>query len=216
MSPTSAGQGTAAVKSRPIRSGLLTGCSPGTVGALATARGWQARSPSSRIRSATSPALHRCPSRFSWAATRRHPISTAALAEDPAHLDGQLAPPRRGSGLRLAAPGVAAGPRHPQQAAHPGDLVVGLLRVESPRTARLRLRPREEGRCFFRNSFSIRSLAVLFFEFLHARTLHRRNRLVRFRVLMPPGVQSGRPGESHPRAPTERSVNLSVHSALLI
>jgi hypothetical protein len=27
--------------------------------------------------------------------------------------------------------------------------------------------------------------------------------------------QSGRPGESHPRAPTERSVNLSVHSALL-
>jgi hypothetical protein len=28
--------------------------------------------------------------------------------------------------------------------------------------------------------------------------------------------ESGRPGESRPRAPTERSVNLSVHSALLI
>src|ERR1700758_1527736 len=27
---------------------------------------------------------------------------------------------------------------------------------------------------------------------------------------------SGRPGELHPRAPTERSVSLSVHSALLI
>jgi hypothetical protein len=29
-------------------------------------------------------------------------------------------------------------------------------------------------------------------------------------------VQSGRPEESHLRAPTERCVNLSVHTALLI
>jgi len=30
-----------------------------------------------------------------------------------------------------------------------------------------------------------------------------------------PGIWSGRPGESHPRAPTERSVTVSRHSALL-
>ena len=48
------------------------GCSPGTVVRL-YARGWQARRPSSRIRSATRPTLHRCPSRFSCAAARRHP-----------------------------------------------------------------------------------------------------------------------------------------------
>ena len=47
------------------------GRSPGTVVRL-YARGWQARRPSSRIRSATRPTLHGCPSRLSWAATRRH------------------------------------------------------------------------------------------------------------------------------------------------
>jgi hypothetical protein len=37
------------------------------------ARGWQARSPASRIKLATRPTLQGCPSRFSCAATRRHP-----------------------------------------------------------------------------------------------------------------------------------------------
>ena len=46
MSPASLVPGAAAVQSRPIRSGLTTGCSPGTMVRL-YARGWQASSPSS-------------------------------------------------------------------------------------------------------------------------------------------------------------------------
>ena len=51
---------------------MSTGCSPGSV-VRRYARGCTALSPSSRIRSATSPTLHSCPSRFNWAATRRQP-----------------------------------------------------------------------------------------------------------------------------------------------
>jgi hypothetical protein len=57
MSPTRRCPGASAVKSQPIWSGLLTGCSPGTV-VRSWARGWQARKPSSRIRPAARPTLH--------------------------------------------------------------------------------------------------------------------------------------------------------------
>src|SRR5262249_6374820 len=58
----------------------------------------------------------------------------------------------------------------------------------SPRTARLPVLPREEGRCFFQELVLHPQPGHLGLEFLHARTLHRRNKLVRFRVLVPPGI----------------------------
>src|SRR4029453_2545736 len=59
---------------------------------------------------------------------------------------------------------------------------------QSLHTARLRVRPREEGRRFFQELVFHPQPRQLSFEFLHARTLHRRKRLVRLRMLAPPGV----------------------------
>src|ERR1022692_1672312 len=53
----------------------------------------------------------------------------------------------------------------------------------SPRSARLRLRPREEGRCFFQELILHPQPAILILKFLHARSLHRGKGLVRLRVL---------------------------------
>ena len=51
--------------------------------------------------------------------------------------------------------------------------------------ALLLVRPGEEGRCFFRNSFSIRSRR---FSSSSSCTLHRGKSLVRLRILPPPGI----------------------------
>src|SRR5947207_1341431 len=80
--------------------------------------------------------------------------------EHPAHLRGQLAPPRRRGGLRLVAPGIERRAGHAQQPAHPGDRVVGLLRIDHRAALRYGCALAKKAAAFFRNSFSIRSRRI--------------------------------------------------------
>src|SRR3954452_20506068 len=86
----------------------------------------------------------------------------------------------------------------------------------SQRSAPLRLRPREEGRCFFAELVLHPQPADFVFHFFHAGALPGARVRNGLRVITPPQVESGSPGEFHPRAPTEPCVTVSRHTALLI
>ena len=85
------------------------------------------------------------------------PVRLPELLERFAHEDRELPAARGGRRHHAASPLGEARPRNPQQAANPGDRVARRLAPRSTRNARLRLRPCEEGRCFFWKSLSSRS-----------------------------------------------------------
>jgi hypothetical protein len=62
------------------------------------------------------------------------PEGLPRLLEHPAHLPGQLPASRRSRRLGPVAPGVVRRARHGQHLTHPGDLVVGLLRLDERAT----------------------------------------------------------------------------------
>src|SRR4051794_1894478 len=186
MSPTSRSPGAplAGSKSRPIRSGLATGASPGIVVRL-YARGCTVLSPSSRIRSATSPTEQSWPSRLSAAATRRQPevcrdsTNTRATSRASSRRRAPVGS-RPGAATRRnwpAAPAASGTSRRSGSWPSP---------PRSTRSARLLRRPGEEGRGFFQELVLHPQPPDLGFHLAHAGTLDRRQRLLRLGILIAP------------------------------
>jgi hypothetical protein len=119
----------------------------------------------------------------------RRPAGTHTRRALERHLDpySQLPPPGRRRGLSPVALGIAAGAGHAQQPAHPGDLVVGLLRA-GHRTPFGHGCVRAKKAAAFSGARSPSAAVLPRLEFIHARTLHRRQGPLRFRVLPPPSV----------------------------
>src|SRR3954451_17552663 len=128
MSPTSRTPGHSAVKSRPIRSGLVTACT-GPGGALAGT--WLTRLQAELAYQVGDQADA---ARDAVTIERGGHPPTAVGAprggEHLPHVDGQLTPARGAGGLGPVAPGVERRPGHPEQPARPHDRVGRLLPVD--------------------------------------------------------------------------------------
>src|SRR3954451_5244144 len=169
MSPTSRTPGHSAVKSRPIRSGLVTACT-GPGGALAGT--WLTRLQAELAYQVGDQADA---ARDAVTIERGGHPPTAVGAprggEHLPHVDGQLTPARGAGGLgpfarRRTSTGT---PRAAGTSTRSGSSPAPR---RSPRTAPLRVRPGEEGRGLS-GTRSPPHPARLILEFLHAPTLHR-------------------------------------------
>ncbi len=129
MSPTSRSPGAWAVKSRSIRSGLPAGC-PSWIVVRLWARGLDGPQAQFPHQIGDQPDAGLDPLAVELGGHPPAPRGLLGLGEDPDDLNSKLPAPGRGRGLDPSPPGIATGPGHTQEPAHPPDRIGGLLRLD--------------------------------------------------------------------------------------